>query len=127
MTASAARLRSACAAGPALGSAVSAEEIREVGAAAAGDLVERSAGDDLVEPGRERGVGPEPGEVFPRRYQGLLGDVLRVVVVTAKPQGNPVGHRGMPLHEHLVGIEVAFPGAGNIPLSTANTPYKSTS
>ena len=51
--------------------------------------------------------------MFPRRYQGLLGDVLRVVVITAKPQGNAVGHRGMPLHEHLVGIQVAFLGAGN--------------
>jgi len=51
--------------------------------------------------------------VFPRRYQGLLGDVLRVVMVT-KAQGNAVGHRGMPLHEHLVGIQGAFLGAGNL-------------
>ena len=31
------------------------------------------------------------------------------MVVTAQPQRNPVGHRGMPLNQHLVRVEIAVP------------------
>ena len=36
------------------------EEIRQFSGPATGDLVQRTPGDDPVEPGRERGAGPEP-------------------------------------------------------------------
>src|SRR6185312_10794277 len=42
------------------------EQIEGVGDPAAGYLVERAAGDDLVEPGGERRVVPEPAQILPR-------------------------------------------------------------
>src|SRR5690242_7708433 len=98
--------------GPGTGIGDRIGEIGEIGAPATSDLIEGPPGDDLIEPGRERGVGLEPGEVLPRCYQGILGDVLSVMVVTAKPQRDAVGHRGMPLNQHLVRIEVAVPRPG---------------
>jgi hypothetical protein len=59
------------------------QQIDRIGDPATGHLVERPAGHDPVQPGRERGLSPEPGQVLPRRDQGFLGDVLGVVVITA--------------------------------------------
>ena len=55
--------------GPGTGIGDRVEEIGGIGVPPASDLIEGPPGDDLIEPGRERGVGLEPGKVLPRRYQ----------------------------------------------------------
>jgi hypothetical protein len=66
------------------------EEAGRAGEPAAGNFVQRPAGDDLVQPGRKRGAVLEPAKVLPGRDQGFLGDVLGIVVVAGQPQLDPV-------------------------------------
>jgi hypothetical protein len=42
-----------------------------------------------------------------------LGYVLGVVVIAGQAQGHPARHGRVPLHEQLVGIDIAFLGAGH--------------
>src|SRR6202035_5256698 len=67
-----------------------AEQIEGFGGPRPGDPVQRSAGDDLVQPGGEAGIRFEPGKLLPGRDERFLGDVLSVVMVAEQPQCDTV-------------------------------------
>lgn len=95
-------------AGLAPGSATSASRSGESAAPAADDLVKRAA----VRIRYSQVENDEPagtGRGAARGDQRFLGDVLRVVVAAAQSQRYPEGHDRAPVHEKLIGVEVAVP------------------
>ena len=76
-----------------------------------GDGVERAAGDDLAQPGAERGAFLELAQVLPGSEERLLNHVLRVQRVLDNTQRHAVREPGMRPDQRLERSHVAVPRA----------------